>query len=445
MEPPPANQEAPLAQPGPTGKGKAASGLLTRISMIGFCLLSISIFLYVALKMPETTEITDYACTFYVPGKLIATGRLSELYPSPADKRLADTAYNKAVHEILPHVPHHIDTAYSYPPIVALMVSPLTYLPPASALLVFQGLSLLALWVSAFLVAECQPRRTEQLFCGSFLFLPLLIAVMIGQLDLLVGLLPYSLMYFLLHGRKPFAAGLCGSLAFLKPQLVLIPGIVALVLLLNRQWKAAAGMALGVTLLLLSTLAWGPEMFGSWITAIKLQEADFLSPQAGVPRQLAMSIPRLILFLVPLESIPLAKPFVYALAAGLILTVVVALRRFLTREKDWHAALNVMFAAACLTLPLAAPHLFYYDLVVLSLAGWLAFSPENSDRWRRFLVPRTRLLWTIMSIYAIVLINTFGIDTYLPLLVLLPTLIVFCNLIVFIWGVSSKNAEEQAT
>lgn len=411
--------------------------------MIGFCLLSISIFLFVALKMPETTEITDYACTFYVPGRLMATGRLSELYPSPADKRLADTAYNKAVHEILPHVPHHIDTAYSYPPIVALMVSPLTYLPPASALLVFQGLSLLALWVSAFLVAERQPRRTEILFCGSFLFLPLLIAVMIGQLDLLVGLLPYSLMYFLLHERKPFAAGLCGSLAFLKPQLVLIPGIVALVLLLNRQWKATAGMALGVTLLLLSTLAWGPEMFGSWITAIKLQEADFLSPQAGVPRQLAMSIPRLILFLVPLESIPLAKPFVYALAAGLILTVVVALRRFLTSEKDWHAALNVMFTAACLTLPLAAPHLFYYDLAVLSLAGWLAFSPENSDRWRRFLVPRTRLLWTIMSIYAIVLINTFGIDTYLPLLVLLPTLIVFCNLIMFIWSASNQTGLSE--
>ncbi len=434
-----------MAQPGRTGKGNAASGLLTRISMIGFCLLSISIFLFVALKMPETTEISDYACTFYVPGKLMATGRLSELYPSPDDKRLADTAYNKAVHEILPHVPHHIDTAYSYPPIVALMVSPLTYLPPASALLVFQGLSLSALLISAFLVAGRQLRRAEQLFFGSFLFLPMLIAVMIGQLDLLVGLLPYSLMYFLLHERKPFAAGLCGSLAFLKPQLLLIPGIVALVLLLNRQWKATAGMALGVTLLLLSTLAWGPEMFGSWITAIKLQEADFLSPTAGVPRQLAMSIPRLILFLVPVESIPFAKPFVYTLAAGLILTVVVALRRFLARENDWHAALNVMFTAACLTLPLAAPHLFYYDLAVLSLAGWLAYSPENSYRWRRYLVPRMGLLWAIMSVYAIVLINTFGIDTYLPLLVLLPTLIVFCNLIVFIWSGSRKNAQEQST
>lgn len=405
-------------------------------------MLSISIFLFVAFKMPQTTEITDYACTFYVPGKLMATGRLSELYPSPADKRLADTAYNKAVHEILPHVPNHIDTAFSYPPIVALFASPLTYLPPAMALLVFQALSGVALLASALLTLGRELRRWETLFFASFLFFPVLIALMIGQLDLLVGLLPYSLMYYLLRDRKLLAAGFVGSLAFLKPQLVLIPGIVALVLLLNRQWKVMAGMAIGVAILLLTTLAWGPDMFASWITAIKLQEMDFLSPTAGVPRQLAMSIPRLILFLVPTAEIPIAKPIVYALAALLILTVVAVLLRFLRREKDWPVAVNIMFTVACLTLPVAAPHLFYYDLAVLTLAGWLAFSPDNSTRWQQFLVPRARLLWTIMSIYAIVLINTFGIDTYLPLLVLVPTLVVFANLVLFTWNAGDAGDTE---
>lgn len=391
------------------------------------------LFVFTDLTMPATIEISDYAATFYTPGKLIRTGRLNELYPSPKDTRLADTAYNKAAHSFLPHLPAAMGTACSYPPFVALLISPLTVLPPALSLLAFQILSLSAFAASVFLLAGCDWARTDRALFSAILFTPLLVVVWIGQLDIVAAILPYACMYHLLTKNKSYLAGLVASLSLMKPQLALVPFFVATVLLSKRQWRMFAGLASGASLFaLITVVVFGPEVCGGWLVAMKLQEADFLSPTSGVPRHLTVSIPRFVLFMVPLSQVSSFRPVVYGLAALLLVTALLVCCRFARAYQDDSDVLKMTIVVACLAIPVVAPHLLYYDLSVLAVAGILVCAYDWSDTsFSTYLRPRALNLWIVISIYPFIF--ALSQSMYLPLVILVSAAIVFAGVIRLVW------------
>jgi len=131
---------------------------------------------------------------------------------------------------------------YSRPPFVAAFMAPLGKLPYRASLLIFQGLSFLALigfillwpnsnrWLTALACAWSLPMALVFAFVREGTFLLLLLALI-----------------FRLYKRRPLITGLLMSLLGIKFHLFLL---LPLLFIGQRRWRMAAGFATGCTALL---------------------------------------------------------------------------------------------------------------------------------------------------------------------------------------------------
>ena len=399
-----------------------------------FCL----IFAITDLAMPQIAQCSDYICSFYVSSKLIATGRIAEVYPLAADKTLAETAYNKAAHQILPRLPDNIGALYFYPPIVAGLLIPFSLLPPSFALLAFQIASLLALAKSAGYICSSN-LLARQGFLQAFLFSPAIIVVWIGQLDILLGVLPYALMYFFLARSQPTRAGFAGSLAIFKAQLAIGPFLVALLFLSRKQWRVLGGFcAGGIIIVALDLLLFGLEPSKGWLAVLHLMDTDFGSRSSGAASHLAASIPHFIRFFAPHSMISSARLLSYGFSAATFLLTLIAAAKIVSTERNDAAAAAIGLTTACFLLPVCAPYLFLYSLSVFVVAGMLIFGGSTdacAEEWRAFIRPRAMILWVVLSVYPFFLV--FARSEFMPLFILFPIFIVLAEIIRF--GLSKKN------
>ena len=386
---------------------------------------------YTDFMAPAATDISDYTCTFYVASRLMIEGRLAELYPLPTDTRLEDTAYNKAAHKILPALPPNVGAAQFYPPLVPLLFSPLAFLPSKVALFLFQIVSIAAVALSARLV--CAGKSAEVYFFCAFLFTPMIVAIWIGQSDVIIGLFPYTLMYWFLSRNKPISAGMAASIGFLKANLMIVPGLIAVIFLCRRQWRMFAGVCFGAAIIvLLNLLIFGPSTCKGWLVDVKLMEADFLNPTSGAARHLAASLPRLLIFLAPPAYVASCRIALYLWSAIIGLIGLAACRTLTKESKEDMDIATIAFVTASLLLPLCAAYLFYYDLCVLAVAGMIVFSrTTDNPSWTAFMRRRCLALWIIMSIYPFSFILSH--NQMMPLVVLIPFAIVYLDLLRFVW------------
>ena len=146
---------------------------------------------------------------------------------------------------------------YKYPPLFALLLTPLTRLPLRTALEVWNGLNLAALATAIWAVTRAHGRRWSEaappalLFAAlALLFQPVLDTLIYGQMDLvLLGLL--ALTYLALRTGHPAWAGPPLALAI---GFKVYPALLLLYLLLRRDWRALASCALAGGALLLGSL-----------------------------------------------------------------------------------------------------------------------------------------------------------------------------------------------
>lgn len=409
-------------------------------------LLVMVILVFSDLQMPSMIEISDYTTTFYTAGKLISSGRLSEVYPAPTDKGLMDTTFDKASHTFLSNLPKTTVSIFPYPPLVGSLFVPLSLLPANISLLVFQALSMFGIGLSAAWLGSIDGSAKDRLFFMTFLFTPVVLILWIGQVDILAGLTVYAACFYLLHREKHFLAGLLAALTLLKLQLALVPFFIAGVLLLSkRQWRMTSGLLLGSALFVAANvLIFGVDACKAWLGAMKLTEAVYLDPTAGVAKHLAVSIPRFILFLAAPEMVPKLRPIVYGVSATMLLISLAVCCRFALRN-SMLKSVSVALIVSSMAIPLVAPHLFYYDLCVFMVAGYLIFGKGSDGEFGDYLRPRARILWILMSIYPFL----FAVNKtmYLPLIILIPLLYVYCGLLFFLWrqgapGDSSANAQQ---
>lgn len=204
------------------------------------------------------------------------------------------------------------DRPFAYPPTFLLLILPLALLPMKAAYVA---------WVtaSAIALAELGARLTRLSWVA--LTSPIAIfAGLIGQTTLLVAALLAGA--FALEG--PVAAGiLLGVAAGIKPQVLLF---IPVILLLERRWTMLAAMAAtGLALCAAATLAFGPSVWGEWVSQLPrfMQINDRLAiPRLGLPLPLSLgaAVAAMALIACAVAEGDRPKALVAALAGGLLVS-----------------------------------------------------------------------------------------------------------------------------
>jgi hypothetical protein len=302
---------------------------------------------------------------------------------------------------------------YAYPPLFAILLTPLADAPPGAdrsgllpyplSVTIFYLLNVLLLAVSVHWLASALERgsaheavRRQRWGCRRWWLLragpiaaclpPLAMTLMRGQANLFVLLMLCGLAACLMRGRS-VAAGLCAATAAC---LKVFPAYLVLVPLWRRDWRCltgfAAGLFVGLVLLPVATMG-----LGRTLDAYRSLEAHVLAPGMGRGGDATMAheLTRITstdsqsflasihnaLYLDPATRPPEADPWVrrlHWLLAGLftLLTLAATLGR---RGRDASGtALFVGALAAIMVLTSPLGHLHYFVLAIPLVMGLLA-------------------------------------------------------------------------
>lgn len=352
------------------------------------------------LSNPKRFQESDYIMTFYVAGRLVATGRSDQLYPAADESTFVSAAFDRAAHELLDSLPRQTVAIYMYSPLIAALFVPLSYLDPNWSLLFWHLLSILAWALSCKLLAQIVDADFLKSFFLSSLFAPIFITLWSGQLGLVLGVLPLCLGFSLLLLGRHLGAGLVWSILLLKPQYFPAAAFVALVFLCAGNFRLTVGMALGGVLFLGANLAiFSPALVQQWLASHRLSDALFISNDYGIPFHLVTSLPANLLLWLPRSLRATVKWPIYLGAAlcwigGLALCIK-------AQRSPWGLQQRVSFSliVGCVLSSFALPHLLYYDLCVLIPAGYLLLSSKHffqlTERGRIF----AATAWFCISLY----------------------------------------------
>jgi hypothetical protein len=349
---------------------------------------------------------------FYVAGRMVRNGEADRLYDH---QRLLE------IQQSLAPLDQRNPAIYLfYPPILPLMISPLSRMPYEQALAVWWSLQAASFLMAAWLLSKAavfdRPwRLTAWLALAAFY--PVWDTVLHGQLAAVLLLVLVG--GLCLHRRGQLLwAGVVLSLLAIKPQY--FAGAI-LWLLLRRDWRTIAAMAAGVLVQLAAVAAiLGPSVLAAYI--------EFLPTCAGIARLfsflpsaehgVAGIVQELLLRLgCPAAQRSLLGTLLQALvavAAGWMLFRVVvgtspAAPKAGERQAPQEDASGVLF------MLLLTPHVLTYDLVLLAVPLVHLWS---SLRWRLGVA-----LYLVTSVLAVPVYNAIGFS-----LVPLVLLAVLCRL-----------------
>ena len=314
--------------------------------------------------------------TFYTAGYMLRTRQAALLYDYPTEQRLQTS--------LVSYDPRALPMMS--PPFTALLFVPLSHLSIEEAHVVFAIVDIVLLAVCVVLLqpfltslsARWRPAPTLLIFS----FLPAWVAILVGQLSVVLLLL-YCIAFVCLRRKHDVVAGLVVSLAMMKFQ-VAIP--VAILFLLWRQWRFIAGFLTGSAVLAaLSIRIVGTAPFLAYLHSLYSMTS---AVSADPVNQLRFAI-------IP-EQMPNLYGTIFMLTRGAawchILILAISLVLFL-----WTARQRPSLALALMTAMLVSYHLFFYDLTLLvlplaMLADHLLRNPDSTQS------PDLRLLTTRVSL-----------------------------------------------
>lgn len=292
----------------------------------------------------------------WVGGKILLSDQRGKLY---------DTEFFASRQHDPGALGFHWNEASYYPPIYPpgyyLVVSPLSQIPYQTAAVVWLLGSLFCLFLVFYLVGRHHPMGDYVWIWGPLLalvFTPVLFSLNIGHKSMLI-LLVLTSTYLLLYHKKAFWAGLVlGAIAF-KPHYILL---LALMMLLQRDWRFVGGLAVsGIGWLLLCVCA-GPFLLLDYVTTLA-GTTDY-TQQGGYQLTMAHG-------LVSSSELSLGwlDGFVSKWAGRLVAVgVVIALAITLRRKVDSRSAqFAAWFSAIVIATVLVSPHFYQYDLTILIL------------------------------------------------------------------------------
>lgn len=197
-------------------------------------------FTLVPLSTPGYLKATDFV-NFYVGASIVRHGGGAQLYR----RETQDAAYQSIVG-------YPSNQYFLHPPFEAAALVPLTFMSLKQAFVVWMLINVALLGCLPFLLMQCSPfvDRRPYLMLVAFCFLPVIVALSLGQ-DSILLLFLLTASYLLMFKGRDFVAGLVLALAAIKFQylLSLIP-----LLLFARKFRLLAGFGAGCGLLAMVSL-----------------------------------------------------------------------------------------------------------------------------------------------------------------------------------------------
>lgn len=309
----------------------------------------------------EQNLLPDFAAP-WTGARLFLDGRLGDLY---------DVETQWALQQV--EVKNVAPSWFVSPPHVALIYTPLALLSYNAAALIWTAISIVCVIVAIRLMEPFAPRLFAEHRLATTLVLlssyPVFELLGAGQQSGITLLLMAAGIRLALAEHQALA-GIVFALGAIKPQLfVLVP----IVLIALRMWKAlAVGTTAGVLTLILTHLAFGPDVVVEWLHTIfspaysELVQIDQAWKMAGLPA--------LILTFAPPSWAPEVAAFGTFLTIGILSYAIWRIVTWAKADVDPRA----LWAFAIIATILASPHLVLYDLVlVLIPALYLAEIANN--------------------------------------------------------------------
>ncbi len=346
-----------------------------RLSVLATCAL------FVASFVKNRGELRDVLGHQYMPD-FIAHYTGGHMVNAPVEQLYSPRA--QGVYELsLTHDPTFLNLFIS-PPYVAPLYAPFAWLSPSHAMIAWAIVSLLALTAAYLLllpvIGRVKSSHLKLFVLCAFAFQPMQEVFGSGQ-DTPITILVWAAgIRLALEGRNG-AAGLAFGMGALKPQLFVMP---FLYFAGKRSWRAIAGMgATAVAWAAIGLAKYGIEGFRAWTWI--LRSPEYLEQ---IRRGRIWKMHSIVAFVEGMTPDTLergARIVGFGLSAVLALaTVFVALR---TRSQR-HAWALLAIAAV-----LVSPHLFSYDLALLTVSMFLLLGERWSPALRRAALANAMLLW----------------------------------------------------
>jgi Glycosyltransferase family 87 len=448
---------------------------------VAWTVLFLTIVWYVDFdpQMQPLNQISDYLMTFHAAGWIVQHGELDKLYPPHTATGFAGMPFDVIAHQLLPKMPAPSVAEFMYMPLAGAIFVPFSFLPLSFSLFAWQMLSLAAVFLSAQLMwlglsrkgagaskvqsgvnsinptveppvepfadqsivqSTGQTRGTITDWSGIFLrataslfVIPVCLTIWIGQVGAVFGMLPLALGFYLLHRNRTFAAGLIWSLALLKPQFLVPVAVISFALLLQKKYQAALGIVVGLVLIgIVNVVAFGPSLNLEWLNCLRISDMVYSDPRSGISTQIATSLPRSLILLLPIAAHPELKLAVYGLAGAVLLSAIGTIWMVQKRVERVVGSGDIdVVSIACLVgifvTPLVMPHFFLYDYCLFALALPFAFSsalPTSISMRFKQLMFGTILL---VNLYSIIVMAAH--EFAFPLAFMMILFLLYCVLI----------------
>ncbi len=354
----------------------------------------------IGLRYQEIMQASDFSMTFYVVGNMIAHGQFQDIYPPLQATSLIHTPFDNYAHQLLEKLPARNVAIYMYSPLTAIIFAPFGLLNPVLALALWQSLVVVSALACIALLVPLESSKNvlskTKLLSWVALFAPVIQQILIGHLSIPLGMLPLCLGYFFLMKGKDFIAGFAWALLFLKPQFLPAALLFVGCYTLTKRWHLPFGFASGSLLMtLLTVFALGPHALMHWYQSLKFSDTIFTNPAYNYPHYLAVSIPSVVLQLLPTEQTGVAKIVLYSLAALLgVITLIVCTK--LLNKFGKERSLPLILILSVMVLPLVLPHFLYYDLCSFVIAALIT----QSDQLPKSIEPQFKRL--MLGLYAVI-------------------------------------------
>jgi hypothetical protein len=249
-----------------------------------------------------------------------------------------------------------------HPPFYYLWVAPLSMLDYRTGAVAWAALGIAALVASVVLLGRSDPRLRPWLGWAvalSVFYTPVAETLVGGQKSTLL-LLIFTATYLLAARSHMVLAGAVFGLASFKPQLLLV---VALAMLVKREWRFVAGMAAAGVALAAQSLWLGWDACAGWLASI----------QSPYTQEKLVGRAHSWLGFVQLLTGEERGPLSFGLTAALVLATGVVLFRVLRgRFEPDSPRFARQFSAMVLATPLVSPYLYKtYDLAIFVLPLFL--------------------------------------------------------------------------
>lgn len=237
---------------------------------------------------------------------------------------------------------------YLYSPLLAVVVLPLTLVPPGWAVRLFSLGSVLAAALLGVVLCQIlgRPRLQPAVFGGLALYGPVQSTLHTGQINILVALLTALAVRAVIRSRPRVAGPALAAGTLLKT----LPGVLVLWLVLRRQWRAlawtAGAAAIGITV---TGLYFGFDLWSEYVSATWL--ADHTRQHIRIPSNQS-------LFGVAWALVPGDGGTTLAAALGAVVGVA-TLGIVVARDKvdpDGAVGASLLITATALAFPLFREH-----------------------------------------------------------------------------------------